>query len=210
MPLMVREILVVKREDLFDNTPFTGFVSIEEKDFLAKILSKFEYRERSDELEKNCGFKQPIPYVWIVNPESKKVFAYQRASHKGYSEKRLRGKWSCGVGGHVDKSTEEFSENPIEDAMMREMQEEVVMSTYPDPKVIGFINLEENDVDKVHFGIVAIAETTDFVEKGDSETAQCKFYSVQELEELFVNPENEVENWTKVSWPLVKDYLSNL
>lgn len=201
---------MIKKENLFKDDCFEGFAPKEQNDFLSRILNSFEYKERNDELEKNFAFKQPIPYVWIINPQSKKVFAYRRAAHKGYTEKRLWGKWSCGIGGHIDKATEEFSENPIEDAMMREMQEEVVMSSYPDPTIIGYLNVGDTEVDKVHFGVVAVAEVDDFVEIGNAENNDGKFYSAKELDEIFSNPENDVENWTKVSWPAVKSYVESL
>lgn len=202
--------MVVKHADLFQEDVFEGFLSHEENSFLDRILTHYEYKERNDELEKNMSFKQPIPYIWIVNPASKKIFVYQRAAHKGYPEKRLHGKWSAGIGCHINRATEEFSENPIEDAMIRGLREEIMTSIYPDPQIIGFLHLTESEVDKVHFGIVAVAEVTDFVEKGGPNISQGKFYSMQEFDEFLANSENDVENWTRVSWPFVKQHLTDL
>lgn len=207
----IREILVVKREVLFNEHDFEGFLDVVKRDYIDRILKNYEYRERNDELESNPSFKQIIPYVWIVNPLSKKIFAYQRASgKKNYSERRLMNKWSCGVGGHIDRDSEEGTDNPITRAMMRELMEEVKMNKYPMPKIVGYLNYETDSVGQVHFGVVAIAETIERVEKGDNEMAHGKFYSVDELEEIFNDSRNEIETWTRTSWPFVKDYLEKL
>lgn len=204
---MAKKALVVKREVLFGDSYFHGFVNTKMKDFAQAALSDYFYHERGEVLENDSSIQQIIPYVWIVNPKTKEVFAYRRASNQNYNESRLRNKWSCGVGGHIDHTDEG---NPILSAMMRELQEEVKMEKYPEPKIVGYINDDSDAVNSVHFGVVAIAETDGAVEKGDDEMAEGRFFSISELEKLFANPENDVEKWTKTSWPFVRDYLNNL
>src|SRR3989344_2953195 len=208
---MGKEALIVKRDILFKEKQFQGFSKKEEYDFIPIILGNFEYYLRGDDLENNINLQQIIPYVWIVNLNEKKVFAYKRASGKqNYSEERLMNKISCGVGGHVDKEDLISKGGVIIKAMMRELMEEVKMKKYPKPKIIGFLNDDADSVGRVHFGIVAIAETKEAVNKRDSEMTHGQFYSVDELEKLFADPANEVENWTKMSWPFVKDYLKSI
>ena len=208
---MGKEALIVKRDILFKEKQFQGFSKKEEYDFIPIILGNFEYYLRGNDLENNINLQQIIPYVWIINLNEKKVFAYKRASGKqNYSEERLMNKISCGVGGHVDKEDLISKEGVIIKAMMRELMEEVKMKKYPKPKIIGFLNDDADSVGRVHFGIVAIAETKEVVSKRDSEMAHGQFYSVDELEKLFADPANEVENWTKMSWPFVKDYLKSI
>jgi predicted NUDIX family phosphoesterase/thymidylate synthase ThyX len=203
---MVKEILVVERGLLFDDKHFQGFLPISERDFSATISKNYQYKERNDELEADSNFKQIIPYVWIVNPLTKQVFFYKRAVDSGYTEQRLKDKWSGGVGGHIDK---EKTSDPIFVSMMRELKEEVKMDEYPVPKIIGFLNDDSNDVGKVHFGAIAIAETTRSVEKGSQEMAHGQFYSLEEIEKIFSDPNNIIEDWTKISWPPVKEHLAN-
>lgn len=205
---MGKEALVVKRDVLFKEKEFHGFLPSDNFDFIPLILDNFEYHARGEELENNSGLQQIIPYVWIVNPLERKVFAYKRASGKqNYSETRLMNKISCGVGGHIDR---EDSGNPIENAMMRELMEEVSMKEYPKPIILGYLNDDSDSVGKVHFGVVALAETIEDVAKGDDEMTEGRFYSISELEEMFNDPSNEVESWTRISWPFVKDYLQKL
>ena len=203
---MAKEALVVKREVLFGSNYFQGFMPKDQADFIPTILSKFEYHERGEKLEHDSSLQQIIPYIWIIDPKTKKVFAYKR-SVKGYSEARLMNKWSCGIGGHIDK---EDCANPIQNGMMRELKEEVRIQEYPQPKIIGFINDDSDSVNQVHFGVVAVAETSFDVQKGDEEIAQGRLYSVEDLEKIFSDPQNDIEKWTKISWPVVKKYLESV
>ena len=200
---MGKEALVVKREILFEDKDFQGFLPSEENDFIQVILDNYFYHPRGDQLENNKDLQQIIPYVWIINSQTKKVLAYKRSSGKNYSEKRLMDKWSCGVGGHIER---EDSQNPIIDAMMRELKEEVQMNDYPTPKIVGYLNDDSDSVGSVHFGIVALAETAQEVKKGDDEMAILHFLSIEEMDNLFSSPDVEIESWTKLSWPLNKNY----
>jgi len=202
--LMIKEALVVKRAVLFKNNHFTGFVSADKYNFISSIMQNYFYHERGERLENDSSLQQIIPYVWIINPLDKKVFAYKRADGKNYAEKRLCNKWSCGLGGHIEKKD---ASDPIVAGMMRELNEEVKMSEYPRPRIVGYLNLDYG-VHAVHFGIVAVAETTGDVQKGDNEMVHGQLYSISELEQIFSNPENEIEEWTKASWPFVKELLS--
>ena len=202
---MVKEALVVKREILFKDRYFEGLLSIDEKDYTSIILKNFLYYERGDKLENDSSLKQIIPYVLIINPKTKKIFSYRRANNQNYSERRLRNRWSFSLGGHIDRQD---SGNPILSGMIRELHEEVKMEKYPEPKIIGYLNDDSGDVEKVHFGVLALAETLEDVKKGDDEMAEGRFMSVNEIEELLKNPDNEFDKWTLLSWPFVKEYLS--
>jgi len=203
---MSKEILVVPRNKLFSaNNQFQGFINSEEnKNFINTIMKNFEYLERNDSLEKNPNYKQIIPYVWLLNKETKKVFLYKRA--KTGNESRLHDKYSGGVGGHIDQDTEKDSNNPIMDAMIRELKEEVIMEKYPSPTILGYINDETGEVEKVHFGVVALGETKEDVKPAE-DMVSGGFYTIEEVDDLFSNPKTNVENWTKITWPFIKEYL---
>lgn len=200
---MRREILVVKREVLFKEKEFTGFLPLGEYDFLSVILRNIEYRERNDALEHDNAWQQPIPYVWLVKPSTKQVFLYKRAVTGG--ESRLHNRYSGGIGGHIDKDTEEGSANPIQDAMMRELHEEVVMQDYPTPQIVGFLKYHSG-VEDVHFGIVALAETEEIPTPADG-MAEGRFYTVQEVEALLADGTAQFDPWTRGSWDVIKKQL---
>ncbi len=205
--MKLKEALVVKRGTLFRDKYFQGFLPVQEHDYMSIILREHEYHPRGNLLENNELLQQIIPYVWIINPREKKVFAYRRAANENYGEARLRNKWSCGLGGHIERQD---SSDPIKIAMMRELMEEVRMQFYPRPKIVGYLKDDKGNVEKVHFGVVAIAETDERVEKGDDEMAECRFMSISEIEDLFAYPDNQIETWTLLSWPFFKSYLLSL
>ena len=203
----MREILVVKRDILFKDEEFRGQISFEEKNFISIILNNYKYQERNDALENNQDILQIIPYVWILNRKEKKLFLYKRAPSKGdYKEKRHLNNYSGGVGGHVDKDTEENSKDPIHDAMMRELREEVIMQNYPNPDYFGYIYTDLTMFDKVHLGIVAVAETEEKPNPSDG-MSTGDFYSVDEVEKLLLDPRNKFDNWTRLGWSKIKEDL---
>ena len=202
------KILVVKRDDLFGENHFEGFRPLGEHDFIGHILGNHYYEERNDELENNTEHLQIIPYVWIINPLLKKAFIYQRSLGKDYQETRHVNRYSGGVGGHIDE--EEHEGDPIIHAMNRELREELVMNDYPNAKFIGYINDDSDMYNKVHFGIIGLAETHEDVIPTDDGIKSGSFYSIEEIERLFEDPDSEVESWTKLSWPHVKRYILNL
>ncbi|MEI6849510.1 MAG: NUDIX domain-containing protein [archaeon] len=200
---MGKEALVVKREILFKNKHFQGFLSFKDFDFISLINKNYFYAQRGDVLENDTSLQQIIPYVVIINPETKKIFAYRRANNTNYTETRLRNKWSIGIGGHIESTDDK---DPIQEGMMRELREEVSMKNYPTPKIIGYVN-DDSGVESVHFGIVALTETTEDVSQGDDEMASSSFLSVAEFDALFKDETNQFDKWTEIIWPTIKQYL---
>ena len=110
-------IMVVKRDLLFLEDYFHGFKP-NTVNFESRILKNYEYMKRGL-AEDDPNYKQPIAYNIIINPEIEKVFVYQRSpDDKRYGEKRLQGKWSFGIGGHIEKID---SKNPIKESMLKEI-----------------------------------------------------------------------------------------
>lgn len=204
---MAKEVLVVKRKILFKEKAFQGFMEMNDN-FLDLIMDNCEYQLRTPDLEINPDFKQIIPYVVIVNPQTKQIFGYKRFKKmEGLHEMRLHDKFSFGVGGHIDRNND--AEDVIEDAMMRELREEIQMEEYPSPNIIGFINDDGDDVGQVHFGMLAIAETLGEIKKTEGdEVRDERFYSIEEIDGM-VNAGAQMDGWTRLSWPAVKDYLTS-
>lgn len=209
---MVR-ILVVDREKLFEGDEFEGFISSDKRDLTSVILQNHFYHERGDELESNREIQQIIPYVWFVNPEKKQVFLYRRVANKSdieagtYVEERYLGDYSGGIGGHADEI--QGAIDPIFSTIERELEEEIDTDVYPVPRVVGYINDDSNEFNSVHFGIVALAETTREIRPKDKQgMANARWYGIEEADEIIKS--GRAENWTEHSWPFVKEYLQNL
>lgn len=196
-------ILVVKRKSLFLGDVFEGFMR-PSVDFLSRILDNFEYVKRGI-AEQDENFKQPIGYAVIFNPKSKKLFLYQRDSDKNnYFESRLYGKWSLGIGGHIDKS-EENSENPVLAGLLREVSEEVNISGEVKPELLGYINDDSDDVGKVHFGVLYLIKVdSDDVSIAGKEHKRGKMMSFSEFENLLSDKSVVVEDWSKIAFNAIK------
>ncbi len=203
-------IMVVPCKLLFGSNYFEGFRPQSETDHASRILANFTYMKRGL-AEQDPTHKQPIGYSIIVNPVLKKVFAYQRASHDAkYGEKRLQGKWSWGVGGHIEKMDTDAG-NPLEMSMRRELGEEVSISGSITPKILGYINNDSDDVGKVHFGILYLIETDSLeVKPNDEEIDNGKMRTIGELEEICASPSFAVEEWSRIALEPLKQYFRTL
>lgn len=202
-------IMVVGRDELFRNDYFQGFRNANEIDYVSRILENLVWMRRAD-AEINPEYKQPIAYSTIINPILKKVFAYQRSKQdKDYPEKRLQGKWSWGVGGHIEK-LDTNSKNPIEASFLRELGEEVeIPEKIQDIRVLGYVNDDKDDVGKVHFGILYVVETdsAEILPK-DPEIAEGRLRTLSELEEICSSPDFIIEGWSKIALEPLRTVLS--
>lgn len=199
-------IMAVKREDLFKEDNFQGFKKADQIDFQKIILNNYKYTKRG-EAEKDESLKQPIGYSVLVN-EKGEVFAYQRAKKDDdYTEKRLQGKWSWGVGGHVDRQDDE-NRNPIKASMMRELEEEVAIDgDLKGMQVLGYINDDSDSVGRVHFGVLYLVKIEGTVESADGEITNEDFRTISQLKEIVNDGNNTVEEWSKIALKLLEELL---
>ncbi|MDZ7338955.1 MAG: NUDIX domain-containing protein [candidate division KSB1 bacterium] len=204
---MNRLIVVVPREELFREFEFQGFLPADKHDFEAVVRRHMAYVRRGL-AEKDPSLKQPIAYCLIVNPEKRKVFAYRRSTRsQDYQEQRLQGKWSWGVGGHIEKH--DGVDDPVRASMLRELCEEVELPDEPEVDVLGYINDDSNPVGQVHFGILyKIATSAGNVVPRGSEMAWGGFVDLARLEEILASPECEVETWSQIAMPALRNLLA--
>lgn len=200
-------IMVVKKEILFGDDYFKGFRAQNELDYELRILKNFRYIKRNL-VEDDPTYKQPIGYSMIINPTLRQIFAYQRSTQDTrYPEKRLQGKWSWGVGGHIEKLDVKTG-NPIRVSVLRELEEEIGMDGSINLKVLGYINNDTDEVGKVHFGVLYIVETDSrIVRPKDPEIDNGKLRTIEELEEICSSPEFTVEEWSRISFNPLREYL---
>lgn len=203
-----KEIMVVDRATLFANGYFQGFSPADVINYEEIINDNFYYDKRGL-VETRSELKQPIAYCIIVNKETHKVFAYQRSTKEGhYDEKRLRGKWSWGIGGHIDKIDGE-TDDPIHASMLREIQEEVQISSFDPPVILGYINDDTTEVGQVHFGLLFLLMTTaKKVVPKDAEIAFGGFMTLSQLQEISASEETSVESWSEISLEPLKKAMN--
>ena len=146
--------------------------------------------------EKDVNYKQLIPYILLKNENS--LFAcYQRHG----TETRLHGKYSAGVGGHIDEPDNQNDVvKTIEAGMYRELSEELnnFEKSYIDLKYCGIINEVESEVGLVHLGIVFVAECKNgYVPTAASELKNMEWKSAEEIGKL------DKELWTELAFRLM-------
>lgn len=205
-----RDIMVVDRATMFANGYFQGFSPASNIDYYGIICDHYFYEKRHI-VESKPELKQPIAYCVIVNAETGKVFAYQRSSKEShYRESRLRGKWSWGIGGHIDKIDSE-GEDPIVASLLREIGEEVSIPEFEPPRIVGYINDDETEVGQVHFGLLFLVKTrSSNVKPKGKEIAWGGFLSIEELEEIYSSNEVSVESWSGISLEPVRKEIEAL
>lgn len=151
-------VLGISADKLFADGEFSGICSDTER--IAKLLNltdELEFRPRS-ECEADPSFKQFIPYVVMCQATNKgiELFTYSRAPISG--EQRLVGKRSLGVGGHINPcdtpstGTKKLSRY-VDNAMLRELKEEVDIVPKTVPLAVGLIYDPSNAVGQVHVGL---------------------------------------------------------
>ncbi|MBW3014049.1 hypothetical protein KY335_02300 [Candidatus Woesearchaeota archaeon] len=209
-----KQIMVVPRETLFapsQRNLFEGFRPGHEVDYEKIILNQSIFMRRGD-AEKDPNYKQPIPYMLIIHQDTKRVFSYMR-SEEEHDEERLRGKWSWGIGGHVDHADAELGpSNPLRTSMFRELKEEVFipLDANVTTKVLGYVNYESDEVSQVHFGLLyVIWVDTEKVQPMDKEIDKttAQFRTVEELEKICGSRKHIVEAWSQIAVRPLKDYL---
>ncbi len=199
---MDEEVLVIKRTNLFgekDETAFTGFKTPSEFKISETAMKSAHFRLRKTTspnqdkpAEEDADYKQIIPYMILTHKG--KIFCFKRTP-KG-TETRLHNKYSVGLGGHINKIDVNDKKNLIEEGMKREFEEEVKYSGKTKTKILGYINDDSGDVEKVHFAIVYQIELeNDEVTLGEEKLTDGKMCTLNEI----IEKKEFLENWSKTT-----------
>ncbi|HEY3194208.1 MAG TPA: NUDIX hydrolase [Candidatus Dormibacteraeota bacterium] len=146
------KVLCVKREDIFPDGAWHGFVTDSLERHQAVIREKHFFMPRPD-VEDDPGYQQIIPYVVFRHGDRYLLTHRLRAS----SERRLRKQYSLGVGGHINPGDLQ-GRDPIQDGLKREWEEEVVYDGSFEARLLGLLNDESSPVSKVHLGVVFLVD----------------------------------------------------
>ena len=194
MAVADEKVLVFPRS-LFERLGvFQGF-SADVGRYLPAILDKnnnsFQPRALA---ETNPDFKQIIPYVVVT--DGKNILHYVRGKKAG--EQRLVAKGSVGIGGHInDEDHSLFADGmqAFQDAVEREVREELSVQGVFDAKPVGLINDDSTEVGRVHFGIVHLLfRTPDKVKKNEQVITQVEFVPIEELKAK----REQMETWSQL------------
>jgi predicted NUDIX family phosphoesterase len=146
------QVLCVKREDMFPDGAWHGFVS-QDLDRHQAVIRELHFFMPRDAVENDPAYQQIIPYVVFRHDPHYFLTHRLRAS----SEKRLRKQYSLGIGGHINPGDLEAGD-PILDGLKREWSEEVVYDGRFEAQLIGLLNDDSSPVSKVHLGVVFLVD----------------------------------------------------
>ena len=147
----VEHVLVVPTLLFHEIGHFQGFTS-NTKPYLDTLFDPHyvSYRPRP-EVEEDPSFKQLIPYC--IFRWQGQVFSYTRG---GSGDARLQSKRSIGIGGHISAEDQFGGTSVYNEAMWREIGEEVFLETEFTQRCVGLINDDQTPVGRVHLGVVHI------------------------------------------------------
>ena len=193
-------VLVIKTETLYSAGPFQGLITdIGKYMCIINDLRNIEYKERMY-VETDPSYKQIIPYVIFASDS--KVFSYLRG--KLTKEKRLEGKYSIGIGGHIATNDRHLYCEPYIKGMLREVEEEVEVNSVYTDHIVGLLNDDSNDVGKVHFGIVHLfLLQTPNIKAKEKSINRSGFLSISELKMNIAN----YESWSRICIENIEDLL---
>ena len=192
--MTIEQVLVIERSKLFDGpiAP-SGFSADNLSGILRHIQTQAYFIDRP-QAENNPLLKQIIPYLVITYGDE--VFLLQRYATQ--TESRLHNKYSIGVGGHINpvKKSRNVPHDIIEQALKRELNEELLIKNIGQPELIGYINDDANDVGSVHFGMIhrlAVRNKAD-VEVAEKDLMSGRFITMSDLESYY----DQMETWSQI------------
>ena len=140
------------------------------------------------QLERDPSFRQLIPY--IVLARGPRVAVYRRAVAGG--EQRLHGRWSLGLGGHVELEDLVVGDasgggsvdiwDALERCAVREVDEEIQGARIAQKRWIGLLADDSTDVSRVHLGIVGVWTLMEGpIQPGDPSIGELELVHVDSL-----------------------------
>lgn len=194
MSIADEKVLVFSRLTFERLGAFQGF-STDVDRYLPTILDpkNNDFLSRA-QAETNPDFKQIIPYVVITDRKS--ILHYVRGKKSG--EQRLVAKGSIGIGGHIndeDHSLFAFGKQAFQDAVKREVCEELTVQGTFNARPVGLINDDSTEVGRVHFGVVHVLFCApEEIRKKEQIITQVEFVPIEVLQAK----REQMESWSQL------------
>jgi predicted NUDIX family phosphoesterase len=179
---MPDENIMVIRRELFESLGLFQGLSFEVDRYLPSLLARENnFFTPRGPAETNPALKQIIPYVLLVHEG--RIFHYVRGKKSG--EQRLVAKGSIGIGGHMNDGDEHLfalDRDAYNEAVQREVTEEVHLETTYTNHIVALINDDATDVGRVHLGVVHLfLLDSDAARKREAQITEAGFLSLDEL-----------------------------
>ena len=181
-------MLVVEAEKINHLLVENNLLTEDTEAIIKAILKNCYYCDR--DVAENCDLlKQIIPYVVLRKVDE--IFIVERL--KKQTEKRLHGKLSIGIGGHINPGAGDAN-NPIEHGLLRELHEEVKICTVEKINYIGVINDLSTPVSNYHIGIVYEIWTSDNIYVLETDKMAGSWQKIAHVREVY----DYLETWSQI------------
>lgn len=184
----MEQVLVLDRHTLEDRLGEKIFLTENLEDIHSFLLAHHKFLPR-DQAEYDNSVRQIIPYVILRRNGS--YFLLRRLRKQ--TEQRLHHKLSLGVGGHIN-TTDSTAADPIQAGLLRELAEEVAVSSDYSLTFVGILNETTGGVSDYHTALVYLLETEGDVSVRETEKMSGTWATPQELEELYP----ALETWSQI------------
>lgn len=160
------------------------------QDYLDAIEGVSSFRRRSD-AEVDSEFKQLVVYALVVC--GSRVLSYRRGPKS--AETRLVGVRSVGIGGHVSTHDPGACRPTYEEAMDREIAEELCIRSDYRMARIAVLNDNSDEVGRAHFGIVHVLLLEEpRVSRNEEAIAELRFEDMLQMSRAI----DGYESWSRI------------
>lgn len=184
----MEQVLCVKAEKLGRHLEREGLITENTAEILKLIVENCEYVPRA-RAEEDAGFRQIIPYVLVRH--AGKFLLLERLATQG--EKRLHGKLSVGVGGHINPVDGEGA-GALRAGLMRELDEELELEGDFSPRFLGVINDFSSPVSFYHLGLLYLLDAEAALQVREKSKMSGTYQAPSELRARA----DFMETWSKI------------
>jgi predicted NUDIX family phosphoesterase len=189
-------VLCVRRDEVFPNGPWYGFVDRGLEHAQQVIRERAFFMPRED-VEDDPTYQQIIPYVVFRHGDRYLLTRRLKAS----TEARLRQLYSLGVGGHINPG-DLAGGDPINDGLRREWEEEVAYDGSFQARLLGLLKDDSSPVSKVHLGIVFLVEgDTPEIEIREKDKLSGELLSLVDMRIYYL----EMESWSQIVYDRLQE-----
>jgi len=183
------KVLVVSTDTVKDMLIESGLLIKKAVDLIEVIRENCYFIDRGY-AEQCVDIKQIIPYVIIKNDNN--IFLLRRLNRQ--TEKRLHGKLSIGIGGHINIDSEKHKDI-IAHGLLKELNEEVQVEHIESIDFVGVINDDSTDVGVHHLGLMYVLSTSSDVTVLEKDKMSGEWVNINRAVAL-----NEMmETWSQIS-----------
>lgn len=191
---LTEHVLCVERGDVLPESPPQGLVS-DGLDRVRHVIRERSFFMPRGEVEEDPTYLQIIPFVVFRHRDRYLLTKRLRAS----TERRLRQRYSLGVGGHINPGDVEGGD-VVDGGMRREWQEEVRYAGSFSARLLGVLNDRSAPVSRVHLGLVFLVDgSTPDIEIRETHKLSGELLRLDEMRIYYL----DMETWSQ----LVFDHL---